>query len=117
MTYLMATEVPLVGVYIANMEVHPTTQKGIEISTTGYSFTCIRPTLPFFLNISFIDPHPPLTPPAAYYDRYIHRDLPNPIIGDWAPEFDGPRRGLTPMLGKFASTNMTCAVLVLLITA
>ncbi|HIB89706.1 TPA: hypothetical protein EYO57_21385 [Candidatus Poribacteria bacterium] len=37
--------------------------------------------------------------------------------GDWAPEFDGPRRGLTPMLGKFASTNMTCAVLVLLITA
>jgi len=75
------------------------------------------PTLPFFLNISFIDLHPPLTPPAAYYDRYIHRDLPNPIIGDWAPEFDGPRRGLTPMLGKFASTNMTCAVLVLLITA
>ena len=54
------------------------------------------PTVPFFLNISFIDPHPPLTPPATYYDRYIHRDLPDPIIGDWAPEFDGPQKGLDP---------------------
>ena len=34
------------------------------------------PTVPFFLNISLIDPHPPLTPPALYYDRYIHRNLP-----------------------------------------
>ena len=32
--------------------------------------------VPFFLNISFIDPHPPLThPPAHYYQRYIHRDI------------------------------------------
>ena len=54
------------------------------------------PTVPFFLNISFIDPHPPLTPPATYYDRYIHRDLPDPIIGDWTPEFDGPQKGLDP---------------------
>ena len=81
MTYLMATAVPPCGSIYSYMEVHPTTQKGIEISTTGYSFTCIRPTLPFFLNISFIDPHPPLMPPVAYYDRYSHRDLPDPTIG------------------------------------
>ena len=51
---------------------------------------------PFFLNISLIDPHPPLTPPQFYYDRYIQRELPEPVVGDWAPAFDGPQRGLNP---------------------
>ncbi|MAE61898.1 MAG: arylsulfatase [Planctomycetaceae bacterium] len=62
------------------------------------------PSCPFFLNISTIDPHPPLTPPGFYYERYIGRDLPEPIVGDWAEEtiadwgvsFDGPTRGLSP---------------------
>ena len=54
------------------------------------------PSSPFFLNVSFIDPHPPLTPPALYYDRYITRDLPLPVIGDWAAPFDGPQKGLSP---------------------
>lgn len=52
------------------------------------------PSCPFFLNVSFIDPHPPLTPPQFYYDRYIHGDLPAPVVGDWAPPFAGPQRGL-----------------------
>ena len=51
-------------------------------------------TVPFFLNVSFIDPHPPLTPPQFYYDRYINQDLPVPVVGDWAPEFEGPEKGL-----------------------
>jgi len=54
------------------------------------------PSAPFFLNVSFIDPHPPLTPPALYYDRYIHRNLPAPVVGDWAPQFDEPQKGLDP---------------------
>ncbi len=52
------------------------------------------PSAPFFLNLSFIDPHPPLTPPQFYYDRYDRLDLPKPFIGDWAPPFDGPEKGL-----------------------
>ena len=52
------------------------------------------PSAPFCLNVSFIDPHPPLTPPQFYYDRYITQDLPMPVIGDWAPPFDGPEKGL-----------------------
>lgn len=44
------------------------------------------PTAPFFLNVSFIEPHPPLTPPAHYYERYMDLDLPEPVIGDWAPD-------------------------------
>ena len=54
------------------------------------------PGCPFFLNLSFIDPHPPLTPPQFYYDRYIDRDLPRPDIGDWADDLGGPQRGLDP---------------------
>ena len=54
------------------------------------------PTAPFFLNISFIDPHPPLTPPALYYQRYVDRELPEPVVGNWAPAFDRPQKGLNP---------------------
>ena len=54
------------------------------------------PTAPFFLNLSFIDPHPPLTPPAFHYQRYIEREIPEPVVGDWAPRFDGPQSGLDP---------------------
>lgn len=39
-------------------------------------------TAPFFLNVSFVDPHPPLTPPQFYYDRYMALDLPGPVAGD-----------------------------------
>ena len=52
------------------------------------------PSTPFFLNVSFIDPHPPLTPPQFYYDRYVNEKLPMPVVGDWAKRFDGPQRGL-----------------------
>lgn len=44
------------------------------------------PTAPFFLNVSLFDPHPPLVPPAWYYQRYIERALPDPVIGDWAED-------------------------------
>ncbi len=54
------------------------------------------PSTPFFLNISFIDPHPPLTPPAFYYERYIRRQVPDPVIGDWVRSFDSPQKGLHP---------------------
>jgi len=53
------------------------------------------PTAPFFLNVSIFDPHPPLVPPEWYYNRYIDRDLPDPVIGDWA-EDPGEARGYSP---------------------
>jgi len=46
---------------------------------------------PFFLVTSILAPHPPLVPPAFYFDRYLRQDLPPPTIGDWAapPKNDG----------------------------
>lgn len=69
------------------------------------------PTVPCFLNISFIDPHPPLTPPAHYYQRYIQRELPPPVVGDWAPEFDSTQKGLNPNAWEICldAHDMHCA--------
>jgi arylsulfatase A-like enzyme len=50
------------------------------------------PSCPFFLHLSFIAPHPPLTPPQAYWDRYFRRHDERPVIGDWAPQGE-PARG------------------------
>ena len=52
------------------------------------------PTVPFFLKVSFHQPHQPCTPPQVYWDRYMNMDLPEPYVGDWAKVFDGPQRGL-----------------------
>ncbi|MCY3764708.1 MAG: arylsulfatase [Gemmatimonadetes bacterium] len=69
------------------------------------------PSTPFFLNLSFIDPHPPLTPPGVYYDRYINRALPEPVVGDWAVRFDAPPKGLDPDASEIclSAYDMQCA--------
>lgn len=53
------------------------------------------PSAPFFLNLSLFDPHPPLAPPAFYYDRYIRRKLPPPAVGDWVDKWEKPEKGLS----------------------
>jgi arylsulfatase len=74
--------------------------------TQTHAFWCVSqaiefltkrdPSVPFFLNVSFIDPHPPLTPPQFFYDRYANRALPPPVVGDWAPAFETPEKGFDP---------------------
>ncbi|SVC26236.1 uncharacterized protein METZ01_LOCUS279090, partial [marine metagenome] len=49
---------------------------------------------PFFLVTSILAPHPPLVPPAFYFDRYLRQDLPAPAIGDWALPPDNNGTGL-----------------------
>jgi arylsulfatase A-like enzyme len=39
---------------------------------------------PFFLVVSFGAAHPPLVPPAFYFERYIRTGVPDPVVGDWA---------------------------------
>lgn len=38
---------------------------------------------PFFLMASFVRPHPPLDPPACYFDLYRQKELAPPWRGDW----------------------------------
>ncbi|MDF2723563.1 MAG: arylsulfatase [Paenibacillus sp.] len=53
------------------------------------------PSCPFFLAVSYLAPHPPLVPPAFYFERYIRQATPEPYIGEWAqpPEFPGAQEG------------------------
>lgn len=38
---------------------------------------------PLFLTASFYAPHPPLFPPAKFFNRYLRAKLPQPARGDW----------------------------------
>lgn len=44
------------------------------------------PTRPFFLYVSFDKPHPPITPPAEYYELYRDAQFPPPAHGSWEQE-------------------------------
>ena len=46
------------------------------------------PTRPAFWYCSFIGPHPPVTPPAAYLDMYRDLGMDDPVVGAWAEDFD-----------------------------
>lgn len=46
------------------------------------------PTRPFFLQVNYHRPHPPIDPPQHYYERFLNKPLPPVPIGDWADEFD-----------------------------
>ncbi len=44
------------------------------------------PTRPFFLTVSYVRPHQPFDPPQPYWDMYIDRELPDPVVGDWVDQ-------------------------------
>lgn len=67
------------------------------------------PEAPFFLTLSFLAPHQPLTPPPFYFERYVRQQLPQPVIGDWAvrPENDGiglEANGVGPVKGAVSTS-------------
>lgn len=49
---------------------------------------------PFFLVVSFLAAHPPLVPPAFYFERYLRTGVPNPVLGDWAKPPPNGGRGM-----------------------
>lgn len=51
---------------------------------------CRDPTRPFFLQVGFHRPPPPIDPPLSWYERYRDRSLPPVPVGDWAAENDVP---------------------------
>lgn len=42
------------------------------------------PTRPFFICLSFNGPHPPWCPPQSFFDLFIDKDIPQPVVGEWA---------------------------------
>jgi arylsulfatase A-like enzyme len=58
------------------------------------------PTCPFFLNLSFHRPHPPIDPPQAFFDLFRDRRMPKVPVGDWARENLAPVNGMNAWRGK-----------------
>ena len=56
---------------------HWTAQKAMEFIERR------DPTRPFFLYAAFDKPHPPIVPPAEYYELYRDVEFPAPVMGDW----------------------------------
>ncbi|HID56757.1 TPA: arylsulfatase [Candidatus Poribacteria bacterium] len=64
------------------------------VNTTIEQIKKRDPTRPFFVWCSFLRPHSPYDPPGSFWDMFIHRDLPEIPIGDWAQKYDVPNPGL-----------------------
>lgn len=45
------------------------------------------PQRPYFLQVGFNRPHPPIDPPLHYLDRFNDVDVPPPCLGDWSDAF------------------------------
>jgi len=67
---------------------HPFPETHMEetwLTTRALEFFAKRDTTrPFFLCLSFNGPHPPWTPPQAYWDLFVNRNFQPPAIGNWA---------------------------------
>jgi len=73
------------------------------VVTKGIEFLRRRDkTRPFFLNLSFHRPHPPIDPPQVFWDQY--RDAPRPPVpvGDWAAHHDRPVTDVNAWQGRLA---------------
>lgn len=58
------------------------------------------PTRPFFMQVGFHRPHPPLDPPVAYLEMLRDKPLPPVPVGDWAAEYDSPVRHANTATGR-----------------
>ncbi len=47
------------------------------------------PSCPFFLHLSFVHPHPPLVPLDHYLQRYLAKDIPPAVLGEWCSKQTG----------------------------
>ncbi len=69
------------------------------------------PSCPFFLSIGFIAPHPPLQPPAFYFERYLRKGVNEPDIGKWAikPELGDTKDHVSSSRVNLCGEKLLCA--------
>lgn len=58
------------------------------------------PLRPFFMQVGFHRPHPPLDPPIDYFRMYENTELPPVPVGNWTDEFDHPVDSVDAAYGK-----------------
>lgn len=63
-------------------------------------------TRPYFLNVSFHRPHPPVDPPQHYWDEYMALPMQEPAIGDWCNVYDHPPDSLNCWCGRLEEREL-----------
>ena len=77
------------------------------VVTKGLEFIRKRDhSRPYFLNLSFHRPHPPIDPPQYYWDEYMQKACEEVPIGDWAKKHDKPVFGLDVWEGKLSPERL-----------
>lgn len=54
------------------------------------------PGMPFFLKMSFLRPHSPYDALPYYFDLYMKKQIPMPVVGQWAGMHDVPEDAARP---------------------
>ena len=81
------------------------------VVTRGLEFLRRRDrTRPFFLNLSFHRPHPPIDPPQSYFDLYRDAAVPEPPAGEWAAAHDAPPEDVNAWRGRLDRREQEMAV-------
>lgn len=71
------------------------------VVTKGIEFIKRRDkTRPFFLNLSFHRPHPPIDPPLDFWNMYKDAALPEVALGNWERDLEYPVPGLNAGHGQ-----------------
>ena len=65
------------------------------------------PRKPGFWYLSFVGPHPPLWPPAAYLDLYRNLELDPMVHGDWSRSFEDLPWSVKPYMDQFCMRMAT----------
>ncbi len=77
------------------------------VVTKGLEFIKRRDkTRPYFLNLSFHRPHPPIDPPKDFWDIYMQKTCDKPHIGEWAKVHDKPVNSVTYWEGKLSEERL-----------
>ena len=83
---------------------HPTNWTTREMC---YTIQRRDPTRPAFWYCSYTAPHPPVTPPRDYFEMYQRLGVDEPVVGDWAKDFDKLPYALKLHIDRISAPNPT----------
>ncbi|MEG0086446.1 MAG: arylsulfatase [Niameybacter sp.] len=77
------------------------------VVTKGLEFIRKRDhSRPYFLNLSFHRPHPPIDPPKVFWDEYIGKELEEVPVGEWASKHDRPVHTINTWSGRLSGERL-----------
>src|SRR5690606_27145558 len=99
------------GVHANSWMARPSHLPEIQMEETWFTSQAMEriekrdPERPFFICLSYNGGHPPLCPPEYFFNLFMNKQIPQPVVGDWAEKYaSGPSYPLdvTSYCGKLS---------------